>query len=112
MSHANGEVVDPRTGARLGWFEYNGTCDVCCTRIYPTREGMCDNWRADNIRGCSCGKPPVAVILYTDYGYGFHWPGSACLGCGAIVGGTRPFDDDTTDHLPARGRPAIDCQPR
>lgn len=76
----------------LGWFAYNTIPDQACTRIFPEWLDLADNWRDDIFRVCSCGVPPVPVLLYTSYGGGFYWPSEACLACAAIVGRTDSFD--------------------
>lgn len=88
MSHAWGEVYkqDGDVLHLVGHFEYNGTADVCCQRVYATREEMLDNWRGDNWRECTCGEAPEDVLLYSDYGGGFHWQDTVCFRCMAIVG--------------------------
>lgn len=87
MSHAEGEVICG--GKVVGFFEYNGTTDLACTRVFPTRDELDANWRGSVFADCRCGKPPADVILYTAY-HDFHWPGSACLACMAIVAGIDP----------------------
>lgn len=92
MSHALGEVWTP-AGELLGYFEYNGTVDITCTRIYESEDELFANWRADNFRDCQCQNEDVPVILYTNYGGGFYWNGDACLVCKAITGGMNVYDD-------------------
>ena len=94
MSHANGEVI--HNGLVVGHFEYNGTGDFAYRRIFPTHEELHRHWRTDHAddAACSCGKEPVAVILYSDYGSGFNWDGKACLECCCIVEGNDPWPED------------------
>lgn len=92
MSHANGQVFK-LTGELLGWFEYNGTEDTACSRIYATKQEMKAHWRTDNERECTCGKLPQSVILFTDYGSGFRWKAEACMACLAITSGFDPLSD-------------------
>lgn len=102
MSHATGEVY--RDGRIVGYFEYDGTVDIACTALRATPEGVHDHWRADNDADCGCGGPGTEVTLYADYGSGFHWPGRACLACGAITAGLDP--DGAGAGWPRDGRPA------
>ena len=97
MSHANGEIWS-EDGKRLGFFEYNGTVDCVCTRIYKDKVDLKVHWRGDNWRECTCGGRPSPVILYTDYGFGSHWAGEACFACEAITDGV--FDFDSRDGHP------------
>lgn len=93
MSHAMGRVY--RDGKIVGYYEYNGTADVTCTRINTTEDEVNDLWRTDAAwRNCACGKPDVDVVLWADYGCGYHWPGKACLECGAITDGFSPYQDE------------------
>ncbi len=95
MSHAWGEVI--HDGAVVGYFEYNGTTDNAIGRIYHDFDDMWQNhWRCGDMGKCVCGKPPVGVVLYSDYGCGFHWDAFACLACRTITDGLVPwrFDEE------------------
>jgi hypothetical protein len=92
VSHTLGEIWSQEEARLLGFFEYNGTCDIVCTRVHPRVEGVEQNWRADNQRECSCGEESQPVILYTTYGDGYHWPGRVCWKCEAITSGIRDFE--------------------
>lgn len=85
MSHAQGTVCI--NGDIVGYFEYNGTVDCCCTRIYSTQHEMMENWRNENERDCTCGGNPVDVVLGSASSYCKDWKGKACLKCNAIVDG-------------------------
>ncbi len=91
MSHAMGEVWSLE-GKLLGHFEYNGTCDVACTRVHLSAEGVSANWRGDNQRGCACGGSGQTVLLYTTYGGGYYWDGRVCWNCMAITDGIYDFE--------------------
>ena len=105
MSHASGEVWTPE-GTLLGYFEYNGTVDVACARIFESFDTLWDNWRGDVCRDCTCGGTVKQdVVLFTNYGGGFYWPGKACLPCCAITDGHHPFDPFDDDNLPIDGHP-------
>lgn len=99
MSHSLGEIWS-QEGKLLGWFEYNGTCDVACARIYLEEQELHDNWRKDNWRTCKCGSAGQTVILYSSYGNGFHWPATVCWGCLAILEPKSDFWDIATDGHP------------
>lgn len=111
MSHSHGEIWSP-AGQRLGWFEYNGTSDVVCARVYKTSEEMQANWRGDNWRACQdeAGHQPrwQDVVLYTSYGGGFHWPGKVCWDCLAVVDGLMPTGDFTGEPDTKDGHPFFD----
>jgi hypothetical protein len=50
---------------------------------------------------CTCGKPPVEVVLYEfNYVPGSHWPGKVCLRCDAIVDGIDTMALDPKDGHP------------
>jgi hypothetical protein len=85
-------------GKLKAYFEYNGTVDFTCTRMYPSTQEMLDNWRADNMRDCTCGYQSEDVVLYTTYGKGFHWAAKACFKCMAITDGLQ--SDDSIDGRP------------
>ena len=101
MSHANGQVHF-QDGLILH-VEYNGTCDVYCTRLFKTHSEMYAEWRANNSASCSCGKDEP-VELATDYADRYSVKGRACRHCMAIT-----FDPyrHSEDRLPdeAQGLP-------
>jgi hypothetical protein len=92
MSHAHGEVY--QGGRIVGYYEYDGTADIACSRIQESPEAVNASWRGDNWRECECGQDAEDVILYSDYGDGFHWPAKACLRCHAITDGQMPYAED------------------
>ncbi len=102
MSHAHGEVIvqEGEQFRVVGFFEYNGTCDVVLNRIQPTRKLVSEHWRTphNNDAKCTCGKPPTDVILWNDYADGWYWPGKACLTCGAIVDGLTPYGPEAGQY--------------
>lgn len=103
MSHAIGEVWTV-TGEGKGYFEYNGTADVACTRIFLNEKELHNNWRKDVFANCLCNQPSTLVILYTDYGWGSYWLGKACFICNAITEGLSPDSS-------LRGRPfELNCK--
>ena len=93
MSHSPGQILDA-SGENVGHFEYNGTVDVACPRIFATAEARDDAWRKDQPPPCVC--PGVDVTLVSE---GLTWEGKACLEHGFIVAGTSLVwgreDDDT-----------------
>lgn len=92
MSHADGLAILP-TG-KTYHFEYNGTVDICCTRLYVTYEDLHENWRKDNLRDCHCEEKKYAtVMLSTAYSHWhFLWESEICERCLAIVGKTNDFE--------------------
>lgn len=101
MSHSYGEVI--KDGEIIGHYEYNGTSDIAGNRIYKTKEEVGANWRSKHSFDAECTCSVVhesAVILYSDYGYGFHWPATACLKCGVVLEGRGAYDIDTISGHP------------
>lgn len=98
MSHANGEVWS-LDGKCLGFYEYDGTSDIVLPAIWPTREEMQKHWRNQPWNECHCGKRRTEVLIYTDYGGGSYWHGTACLLCMAVVGGADPYGQYSDEHL-------------
>ena len=100
MSHAQGEVYKP-DGTLVGYYEYNGTSDVACPKIVKTAQELQAGWRNSNLEWikCSCGKPPADVVIYSDYGDGFYWPGKACEECKCLIEPLMPYDDDAYDTV-------------
>jgi hypothetical protein len=80
----------------LGYFEYNGTVDIACSRIYNTEAELELHWSGDNVRTCNCGATGQSVVLYSHYGFGFWWPGRVCWHCMAITRGTQPSEEELT----------------
>lgn len=92
MSHADGLFILPN--GKKYHFEYDGTADICCTRLYARKEELYANWRGDNLRHCVCEeKKPVKGILSTAYGHwDFLWESEACLTCMCITGKTHDWE--------------------
>lgn len=93
MSHADGLAILPN-GTKYH-FEYNGTVDICCTRIYKDYEEMHKNWRIDNLRDCKCEeRSHMQVMLSTSYGAKWHflWESTICLNCMCITGKTHDLE--------------------
>ena len=107
MSHDRGRVYAMDDETLLGFFEYDGTCDVACTTIVATDIELHANWRSPaNMRECACTpivKTPV--ILYSEYGCGFDWESHACLACKAITGHRSRFDAEREREIERRGHP-------
>lgn len=100
MGHAIGQVY--QDGKLVGWSYYNGTADVLYSSIRQSLRDVC-NGIDEGWRNCTCGKPPLDVILYSDYGGGFWWPAKACLECKAIIEPLMPFDqggETLADRVP------------
>lgn len=94
MSHADGLAILPNGDEY--WFEYDGTMDICCTRLYKEYEELHANWRKDNRRDCSCSEKErvsIPVVLSTSYGafnrhsgWQFLWLSEICKKCMCIIG--------------------------
>jgi hypothetical protein len=108
MSHSMGEVWSADSKL-LGYFEYNGTCDVARTRVYQTPDDVSANWRGDNDRKCVCGGSGQPVLLYTTYGGGFCWDGRVCWNCMAITNGI--YDFESSDGRPFPVTPGTTARP-
>ena len=91
MSHSDGKIVC--AGKVIGYFEYNGTCDVAISAIWDTYDEMHEHWRSGVWNNCTCHEQPTEVLIWTSYGAGFYWPGKVCLPCRAITDGQMPFDE-------------------
>lgn len=88
MSHALGNIRHPKTGAILGWLEYNGTCDVCVPTIRPTEQEVYDHWRKyDGVQECTCEGERQEVEVWTSYGAGSSWVGEWCPSCKVLTSG-------------------------
>lgn len=92
MSHADGLALLPN-GEKF-YFEYNGTSDICCTRLYSEYEKLHENWRKNNLSECHCTPTGnQSVILSTSYGRDWHFlfESTICIKCMAITG---KYDDN------------------
>lgn len=127
MSHSNGEVRF--NDGSIKHFEYNGTSDICIPKLYDTYDEMIDNYRTyntlakennidynktpwykrillkykgDNKKINMCNHNEELVEIYTNYGGGFYWNGTACRNCNMLLKGTEPFADDNvyTNGIP------------
>ncbi len=86
MSHADGLCQLP-DGTQY-YFEYNGTADMCCTRLYKEYDELHTNWRKDNERRCACKETNYEIaILSTSYArWHFLWQTTICEKCMCITG--------------------------
>lgn len=94
MSHAFAEII--HDGKVIGYSEYNGTVDAMAwSSWYDTLEEVNENWRDKTDREwpkiCSC--QPTEIIIYTDYGRGFHWHAPACLTHRVIIDNMEPWSE-------------------
>lgn len=104
MSHAYGKARFQ--DGEILHFEYNGTSDMCCRSLKRTPSEVQKDWRSErNQCHCECGHAPEPCRLYTDYGDGHHWDGSACRRCMAIVDGAWPLDSEEEEIRYEDGRP-------
>jgi hypothetical protein len=104
MSRANGEVIID--GKAVAYFIWNGTVDcVWSGELFQSPAEAWTNYETTPLplgpwHKCSCLARPAPAILYTNYGDGYHWPGSVCLTCRVIVDGRTTEDEDTTEGHP------------
>lgn len=93
MSHAHGKVVFE--DKHVLYYEYDGTVDRVCPKLWDTVEDVSKNWREPEpfSRTCTCGKDEP-VVIDSDYGFGFHWNGRACRTCKVITQGLEPYSYD------------------
>lgn len=83
MSHSSGMVRF--SDGEIWHFEYNGTCDVCISHIYKTKEEVVENWRKSVWVDCKCGGEED-VEVYSDYGGGFMIEGGkSCRKCCSLT---------------------------
>ncbi|WP_270545605.1 hypothetical protein [Clostridium butyricum] len=129
MSNGKGQVRF--SDGNIKYFEYNGNSDICRPKLYDTFDEMIDNWRKpyvsmelnnrtddkkswfkkifrtnkdNNKEQSTCNHSEEDIELYTDYGGGFYWKGTACRKCNMILKGIEPFelplDDRHIDGIP------------
>lgn len=81
MSHANGTCTF--NDGVVCYFEYNGTVDITLPELYSTKEELRENWRKDidwgdvTQRRADAGDSLEDVELYSEYGGGFSYKGTA-----------------------------------
>lgn len=84
MSHSSG-IVTMESDGKVFWFEYNGTSDVACPKIFETQDEMSEHWRNQGYgHDCKCGKEEDALIE-AHYGGGIEWEGKVCRHCMVIL---------------------------
>lgn len=127
MSHGKGQCRF--YDGNIKYFEYDGTDDICRPKLYDTFDEMIDNWRkpyvsieANNIthdkkswfkkifrnnkdkEQSMCDHNVEDVEIYTDYGGGFYWKGTACRKCNMILEGKEPcelpIEDRSIEGIP------------
>lgn len=102
MSHAYGEII--KDGKTVAHFEYNGTVDLVQPILYATAQEVSDNWRKGSPREeCKCPEQGEDVLIYTNYGYGYYWPGKACLKCMMVTDGIDPYECERKEGHPVNG---------
>lgn len=83
----------------IKYFEYYGTPDVCEAILRDTEDEVNDNWRSHNQdERCNCTPEPVEI--FSTYGDGFYWKGTACKEHGFIFDGITPDYDSQVDGHP------------
>ena len=93
MSYADGEVRF-KDGA-IKHFKYNGNADICVRNLFDTYDEMLEKWEKICWNECTC-KPTEKeeVEIYSSYGCGFHWKGTACRKCMVITSGADTCEDN------------------
>lgn len=93
-----GEVI--RDGKIIGYYEYNGTCDVLAGNlICDTEDAVHEHWREQPWSECPhAADSHVPVVIYSSYGGGFYWDGKACMDCRIVTDGLSP--ESTVDGHP------------
>lgn len=107
MSRADGEVwVD---GEIVGYFLYDGTCDLAMTRMFDSADAAWQAWfdkerMMPDHENCDEASP---AKLYEDYGGGGWWPGTYCPVHRVVIGPLDPWDAGSVvgENWPIRGRP-------
>ena len=106
MSHSWGAVRFP-DGA-LYYFDYNGSVDLCVPVLVASIEDV--HFRNMGWRNCACPMPHhQPVEIYSDYGGGSYWPGTACRYCFTLIGPLTPsgeYEDDDFWRSKGFGQPA------
>jgi hypothetical protein len=91
MSHASGMVRFP--DGSIMHYEYDGTSDYCIPKLYDTNAEMCEHWRKyDFEEETGCQHEEEIVEIYTSYGGGSHWEGTACRKCNMILDNLDPYN--------------------
>ena len=91
MSRALGTVYNINSQI-IGYFIYDGTCDLCYPAIYATKDIAFTHYRtpAEINTKCLCPFPKIKeVTLQIDYGNGKQWDGAMCTNCECIVDGLQ-----------------------
>lgn len=124
MSHGRGQVKFKDT---IKYFEFNGTENICKPKLYDTYDEMIKNWRKTDAlveekvansnkrpffkrifqrnKTNRCNHNEEFVYIYTDYGDGFYWSGTACKKCNRILDGKEPFELPYEKRLIKKGIP-------
>lgn len=104
MSHAYGKCRF--ADGTVLHFEYDGTSDMCISRLWDTEEEVGEHWRTWETRDCKCGKYED-VEMAVDYGSGKIATGRACKHCRAVTFDPFPLDlryyDDESNRLGGYG---------
>ncbi len=105
MSRAGGEIWTP-AGEFFGAFMYDGTSDVAYPRVFPALDLAWEAYlRGDDLWPNSAHSETCPglqeVVLFTDYGHGFWWRGTACSEHQSLGSGCRDtFELETHDGHP------------
>jgi hypothetical protein len=104
MSNTHGQVI--HDGNVVGHIEYYGSSSCVPPRFFDTYAEVDEHWRTWPQAECTCGQPPVPVLIWVEYGSGYHWPSDACLICHVITGLRSSYDEPLDiDEWPKDGHP-------
>lgn len=108
MSRAQG-LVRFENG-QIGHLIYNGTSDIMLPRYYDTNNKAGEAYRnKEDMFPDECTHKKEKVVIYSDYGGGFWWNGTACTQCKALdYMYINPYGDEITGK---RDFEYIDGQP-
>ncbi|GEM_PF-1747229 len=122
MGRARGQVKFNDT---IKFFIYDSTEDICRPKLYDTFNELLDNWEKSNVpivknittydkrswvknifksnrdenkNRNGCNHQEENVVIYQDYGGGFHWKGTACRKCNMILKGIEPLKLPVVDR--------------
>lgn len=104
MSHSHGVVKTEDN--KIFYIEFNGTDDVCLSRLYNTVEDVKANWRRQKWKYCDCKpitKEPVKLAV--TYGRGWYWDAFICRKCMVLTERLEPFGNDLDEYRAEDGLP-------
>lgn len=95
------------------YFLYHGTSDTCGNILRPTMNEVWDYVnQPSSDYDFKCSHNPESVEIYSDYGPGFYWKGTACRHCKRLIdhyyhGCWNPYSGEEVEPY----RPTTDGKP-